>query len=82
MSKMLFEHFASLRGRNQTNITTISNMSLKAATDEFQKQQILQMLQNTAGNWSQAAKLLDLDRANLSRLAKRLGISIEKTVRS
>lgn len=62
--------------------STIAGSNLKAATDEFQKQQILQMLQHTSGNWSQAAKLLELDRANLSRLAKRLGIIVEKTVRS
>jgi anaerobic nitric oxide reductase transcription regulator len=59
-----------------------NGLSLKAATEEFQKQQIIQILSQTAGNWSLAAKQLDLDRANLARLAKRLGIKIEKTVRS
>jgi anaerobic nitric oxide reductase transcription regulator len=59
-----------------------SGLSLKMATEEFQKQQIIQILSQTGGNWSQAAKLLDLDRANLARLAKRLGIKVEKTVRS
>jgi anaerobic nitric oxide reductase transcription regulator len=59
-----------------------SGLSLKAATEEFQKQQIIQILSQTAGNWSLAAKQLDLDRANLARLAKRLGIKVEKTVRS
>jgi anaerobic nitric oxide reductase transcription regulator len=59
-----------------------NGLSLKAATEEFQKQQIIQILSQTAGNWSLAAKQLDLDRANLARLAKRLGIKVEKTVRS
>jgi len=58
-----------------------ANLNLKAATAAFQQQQILQVLQQTAGNWSQAAQQLGLDRANLARLAKRLGIRIEKTVR-
>ncbi|WP_418889521.1 hypothetical protein [Paraglaciecola polaris] len=38
-------------------------------------------LQHTSGNWTLAAKHLELDRANLTRLAKRLGISIEKKVK-
>nr|MBP8226454.1 hypothetical protein [Rheinheimera sp.] len=44
--------------------------------------QIIQILSQTGGNWSLAAKQLDVDRANLARLAKRLGIKVEKTVRS
>ncbi|EGM77456.1 transcriptional regulator [Rheinheimera sp. A13L] len=59
-----------------------NGLGLKAATEEFQKQQIIQILSQTSGNWSLAAKQLDLERANLARLAKRLGIKVEKTVRS
>ncbi len=63
-------------------IINSNGLSLKAATEEFQKQQIIQILSQTGGNWSLAAKQLDVDRANLARLAKRLGIKVEKTVRS
>jgi anaerobic nitric oxide reductase transcription regulator len=56
-------------------------MDLRAATDQFQRQQILAALTFTQGHWTAAAKLLSLDRANLARMAKRLGISLEKQVR-
>jgi anaerobic nitric oxide reductase transcription regulator len=59
-----------------------SGLSLKTATEEFQKQQIIHILSQTAGNWSLAAQQLGVDRANLARLAKRLGIKVEKRVRS
>lgn len=55
---------------------------LKAATESFQRQLILQALQHTNGNWAEAARQLGQDRANLARLAKRLGISVAKTVMS
>ncbi|MBD3587599.1 hypothetical protein HHX48_17815, partial [Salinimonas sp. HHU 13199] len=37
-------------------------------------------LKHTNGNWSKAAQRLSMDRANLSRLAKRLGVKVEKKV--
>lgn len=51
---------------------------LKDATENLQRQMIIQALERSAGNWTQAAKTLDLDRANLARLAKRLGVKMEK----
>ncbi|PUA27898.1 MAG: nitric oxide reductase transcription regulator [Cellvibrio sp. 79] len=54
------------------------DQSLKDATEKLQKQLIIQALESSAGNWTQAAKILDLDRANLARLAKRLGVKLEK----
>jgi anaerobic nitric oxide reductase transcription regulator len=80
----LAEHAVSADNNPQAALPVIYNkgLSLKAATEEFQKQQIIQILSQTGGNWSLAAKQLDLDRANLARLAKRLGIKVEKTVRS
>jgi anaerobic nitric oxide reductase transcription regulator len=55
---------------------TVSN--LKAATAAFQAQSIQQALVLAEYNWSQAARSLDMDRANLVRLAKRLGIEVTK----
>ncbi|HSC68230.1 MAG TPA: nitric oxide reductase transcriptional regulator NorR [Cellvibrio sp.] len=55
-------------------------LSLKAATEAFQRHQITQALNGAQGNWTAAAQALGLDRANLARLAKRLGVRLEKRV--
>jgi anaerobic nitric oxide reductase transcription regulator len=47
---------------------------LKDAVDAYQKLLITQTLERHQGKWADAARELNLDRANLSRLAKRLGI--------
>jgi anaerobic nitric oxide reductase transcription regulator len=57
-----------------------SSINLRHEVDEFQKQLITQVLTQEKGSWSLAAKRLSTDRANLSRLAKRLNIKIIKTV--
>ncbi|GGY84574.1 regulatory protein LuxO [Cellvibrio zantedeschiae] len=54
--------------------------NLKTATDNFQRTLILQTLERTHGNWAEAARCLQQDRANLTRLAKRLGISVQKQI--
>lgn len=48
--------------------------SLKAAVDAYQKQLIEQVLLCHHGRWVEVARELGVDRANLNRLAKRLGI--------
>lgn len=53
---------------------------LKTATQEFQKHCIVAAVTEAKGNWSEAARSLNTDRANLVRLAKRLGISIKKSI--
>lgn len=60
--------------------TSNTPMDLNQATLDFQRQLILQALQQSDGNWAGAARALKLDRANLVRLAKRLGIQVQKTV--
>ncbi|WP_087017394.1 nitric oxide reductase transcriptional regulator NorR [Thaumasiovibrio subtropicus] len=57
------------------------SLGLRAATEQFQKQAIEQSLNQADFNWAKAARLLKTDRANLVRLAKRLGIVLEKTAR-
>ena len=57
----------------------ISN--LKEATETFQSQRIHQALILSDYNWSQAARALSMDRANLVRLAKRLGIEVTKQLK-
>ncbi len=61
---------------------TLPDQSLKDATANLQRQLIIQALETSAGNWTQAAKILELDRANLARLAKRLGVRLEKKLTS
>lgn len=48
--------------------------NLRDAVDEFQREIIQGVLDEEAGNWSAAARHLQLDRANLIRLAQRLGL--------
>ena len=55
--------------------------NLKEATEAFQKQGILKALMESEYNWSQAARNLAMDRANLVRLAKRLGIEVSKQIK-
>jgi anaerobic nitric oxide reductase transcription regulator len=55
---------------------------LKTATEAFQRQLILHTLAQTNCNWAEAARRLQLDRANLQRLAKRLGISTGRVIQS
>ncbi|MWV17149.1 nitric oxide reductase transcriptional regulator NorR [Pseudomonas sp. L-22-4S-12] len=47
---------------------------LRQACEHFQRQLIGAALERHQGNWTAAARELELDRANLSRLAARLGL--------
>ncbi|MHB0776272.1 nitric oxide reductase transcriptional regulator NorR [Halomonas sp. WWR20] len=55
-----------------TDATSIP--ALREATDAFQRQLIAQSLEQCNGNWAGVARQLQLDRSNLHRLAKRLGL--------
>lgn len=68
-----------------TNIPTAKTFSapvetqdFKVATEDFQRRTIQEALNQAQLNWAQAARNLTMDRANLVRLAKRLGIEIIK----
>ncbi|WP_240650189.1 nitric oxide reductase transcriptional regulator NorR [Pseudoalteromonas rubra] len=52
--------------------------TLKAATEAFQKNLIKARLQANELNWAATARELSVDRANLVRLAKRLGLATLK----
>lgn len=47
---------------------------LKQALDDFQRGHIAAVLQRHDGNWAACARELEVDRANLHRLARRLGL--------
>jgi anaerobic nitric oxide reductase transcription regulator len=51
-----------------------NNLPLREAVDAFQKQLISQTLARHQHKWSPAARELGIDRANLIRLARRLGL--------
>ena len=62
--------------------TSFADIGIKSATEDFQRQMITEVLSQHNGNWSAAARQLKTDRANLNRMAKRLGISIIKTIQN
>lgn len=62
--------------------TGFASVDLKTATDAFQRQLIQQTLTQTQCNWAEAARRLQLDRANLQRLAKRLGMKVGRVVQT
>lgn len=55
-------------------------IDLKMATNQFQRQYIENILRQHHGNWAATARLLNTDRSNLMRLAKRLGITVSRVV--
>lgn len=55
-------------------------VNLRLVTEQFQRQLIIQTLSEENGNWAATARRLSMDRANLNRIAKRLHITIVKTV--
>jgi len=67
-----------------TTPTTVSEnspqLSLKQATDTFTHNLVSQQLEQHNFNWAATARTLCVDRANLIRLAKRLGIEIKKSL--
>lgn len=69
-----------------TNDSVVNRIAIdpgiKLATENFQRQLITNALEQSHGNWSAAARQLKTDRANLNRMAKRLGIRIIKTVQN
>ncbi|MGI2169548.1 nitric oxide reductase transcriptional regulator NorR [Shewanella sp. MF05960] len=56
------------------SLTSLPQMNLRDATDQFQRQFIEQVLAQTESNWAATARSLQLDSGNLHRLAKRLGL--------
>ncbi len=51
-----------------------AGLGLRDAVDNYQKTLITQALEAHQGNWSATARQLQTDRANLIRLAQRLGL--------
>jgi anaerobic nitric oxide reductase transcription regulator len=56
------------------------DVPFKDLVDNFQRTHIVGMLKKHQLNWAATARALQMDRANLVRLAKRLGIEITKNI--
>ena len=63
-----------------SNLAELSQRNLKQATEQFQRQLIVDSLEQHKGNWAAAARSLQMDRANLNRMAKRLGIVVNRRI--
>jgi len=64
----------------QNTIHTAWSQPLKQAVESLQFTVITEQLKQHNYNWAATARTLELDRANLVRLAKRLGIKVKKTI--
>lgn len=65
---------------SRSTANALINQPLKQAVESLQYNIITEQLKQHNYNWSAAARVLELDRANLVRLAKRLGIEVKKTL--
>lgn len=65
---------------NQAHLAPEFELSrgLRESTEEYQRHMIITALTQADFNWAKAARQLKTDRANLTRLAKRLGIEVTK----
>ncbi len=68
-------HTAQAESSVTQALAPMSGQSLKDQTDEFQRQRISQVMLDNHQNVAAAARALRLDRSNLLRLIKRLGVS-------
>lgn len=57
-----------------TPATEPATGDLREAVDDFQRRLITASLERHRHNWASAARELGLDRANLGRMARRLGL--------
>ena len=60
--------------KSDPSVSAMPATGLREAVDACQRRMIVAALDENSGNWTQAAKRLGLDRANLQRLARRLGV--------
>ncbi len=71
-------HFALSDEPDQSVVSTqtlpVERQNLREATDNFQRTAIRQALEQSQYNWAASARMLEMDVANLHRLAKRLGL--------
>lgn len=71
---LLTEETEAKSERQDITAAVDAQLGLRDAVDEYQHRLIQQVLDAHDGNWSATARQLKVDRANLNRLAQRLGI--------
>ncbi len=69
---------ADVRIDERQNRTVSTDLSLKEAREEFERQFILQKLRECGGNVSRAAELLGVERSNLYRKLNAYGIKVDR----
>ena len=62
------------RPRSSASPLLPKGSSLTEAVDDYQRQLIADVVRRCEGNWSKASRRLKIDRSNLHRLARRLGL--------
>ncbi|SEN41618.1 nitric oxide reductase transcriptional regulator NorR [Halomonas caseinilytica] len=62
------------QGSSESSASLEPSLSLKEATEAFQRRHIQASLRDHDGNWAAAARSLGMDPGNLHRLARRLGL--------
>lgn len=68
----------SIATKHEPNHKLDWSKGLREATEDYQRTLITTVLTDANFNWAKAARELKTDRANLTRLAKRLGINVTK----
>jgi len=75
-------HFAAVQGDDHGKgalarlaaDATASGLGIRECVDAFQRRLVQQSIENHGGNWTAAARALNINSANLHRLARRLGL--------
>ncbi|HYF90065.1 nitric oxide reductase transcriptional regulator NorR [Azospirillum sp.] len=65
---------AAMQRPHPVEVSELPELPLRDAVEDLERRMILGHLARHGGNWAQAARSLGLDRSNLFRLAKRLGL--------
>lgn len=74
----LNQEYETITPKASTQVMNEYEVPFKEFVDNFQKLHIIEALKKHQLNWAATARALQMDRANLVRLAKRLGIEITK----
>lgn len=73
-------HQRAAHNNAMSDSQTPAQMDIKIQTDDFQRNLIKRTLTQCKGNWAATARQLNTDRSNLVRMAKRLGIAVQKQI--
>lgn len=80
-TKVFLEKAQKEEGKAQALVKNeAKKLNLRLETESYQRNLIRDALKSSNGNWTKAAEYLSMDRANLARLAKRLGVRVTKSV--